>query len=267
MGDALAAMSLLDAFSQMNELPFGFTEPRASALDFAMRRAIGPRPQLRGQPAADALDTPQGVSVLVLGSGFGERSLRVLPPLLELVASNPGTAHHVVSLERDPHKSAQSAQLLSHAIGDDLAGALRHLPFMPGEETTLEESLESLAEGWELPAFDVVLLDDGDGRGGQEQQLETLLKAGALRPGAVVHAEGPAADDPATQAYLGKLAQPAPAPAAASGGAGGAGRASDAKDAKGGGAGRPRFETEVRDIGGGRAAVVSVLHRDKGDEL
>mmetsp|Transcript_12907 Transcript_12907/g.35033 ORF Transcript_12907/g.35033 Transcript_12907/m.35033 type:complete len:339 (-) Transcript_12907:35-1051(-) len=246
-GNATAAADLLDAFSAMYSLSFGLTDPSAQLLDSVVRQALDAEAQEAQRLAAATPDVHvyRGLRVLVLGAGLGGRTLRCLPPLLEMAAQTEDMAHDVVSVEYDSDLSFSNLQLVSHALGEENEGSVvRHLPMMPGDDTTLDESLESLRDNYDLPTFHMVLLDENDlGRVGQQQQLMSLLRSGALRDGTIIHAEGSMAGNPETDRYLDTLG-------------------------KGGGdrSGKHKFESHVTDLGGGRAAVVSKVRR-RGDEL
>lgn len=257
-GDAMGAADAFDSFAAMHQLSFGLHAARARVLEDAVRRVVG---QAVKQPAPGETTNPsatespaRGVKVLVFDAGIGGKTLRCLPgllgapaPLLRGAGGGPDGdllgVHEVVSIEHNADLSSFGARLVSHAVGE---APLRHFPMMVGEDTTLDETLQSLHEGYELSAFDLVLLGDGDGgRGDQKEQLAALVRQGSLRDGAVVHAEGPAESDKRTAEYLDALR--------------GVG-----ENAAGGPPGA--FENEVRDLGDGKAAVVSTW-RERQDEL
>jgi len=245
-GDPAAAANAMDAFAAKHGLKYHIGIPQAIALDNATRQAVA---EAATHAAVDEGIAVRQLNVLVLGAGLGTRLLRCLPALLE---STPAAGtHEVVSVEHDAHLSGYGHQLFNHAVGigedspKDAFEVVGHLPLMPAEDTTLEEVLESLREGYEFSSFDLVLLEDGpDGRLGQQHQLTTLLATGALGEGAVVHAEGAGLGDIETTGYLELLKQ--------------------------GVAGGQRFHSEVHDLGDGGAAVVSILRRRSdgtGEEL
>lgn len=194
-GNASDVASVLDAFSAKHGLLFGLGASRGGVLEDAVRR----------KAEAAQVAAKQGLSrlnILILRAGLGGGTLRCLPPLLNI--GNPGSVYEVVSVESDHHLSDGSARLVSHALstGDAAHGAhdIRHTPLMPSEDTVLEEVLESLHDGYELKGFDVVVL--GGSRADHRQDLETLLESGALRPGAILHSDGPARGDEGTEKYI-----------------------------------------------------------------
>jgi len=247
-GDPVAASEELHAFAVENGLQYHLTVDRAAALDNATRKAVAAATTAAAEGGALGTATStRPLNVLVIGAGFGVRLLRCLPALLEASPPAGGAdddegTHEVVSVERDNHLSGYGDQLFSHAIGEDGRHAVRHTAMLPGEDTSLEELLESLRDNYDYRSFDLVLLEDGpDGRLGQQRQLTGLLQAGVLSSGGVVHAEGVGAGDAETEGYLELLRK---------------------------GAGGNRFESDVHDIGDGGAAIISKLRRDvSGDEL
>jgi len=178
-----------------------------------------------------------GLNVLALRPGLGAPVLHCLPALLGAgsglrgAGSGPALVHKLVSVEDDEHLSSGGSRLVAHALGEgELFERVRYTPLVMGEETTLDEVLETLRDGYELPAFDVVLLEGGP-RGRQREQLDALIRASALREGTVVHAEGPADGEE------------------------GAGKLVESLQNRSSGA--PRFDARVHEAGPGRAAVVA----------
>lgn len=195
----------LDSFSASHELGLGLGDARGQFVERAVRQVVADR-----MAAADKLETepkthldakPKGLHVLVLGAGIGSAELRCLPPLLEVGIDPWQTPHEIVSVEGNAALSDASSQLVKHAVGSDGDHVVRHLPLLPGEDTTLAEVLESLHDGYELGPFDVVLLE-GRSRDTHLQQLETLVQKRALRLGAAVHAEGPGPGDAGANKYI-----------------------------------------------------------------
>ncbi|CAE8601367.1 unnamed protein product, partial [Polarella glacialis] len=244
-GDAAAVFQALDDFSAQHELGFGSVEAHGAALQAAIRTAAAPLGLSMPAPRPAALLAPlpvevpqesngRGLRVLVLESRVGAVELRCLPILIGMTGMG-GIAHEVVSVEREPEMSSAGARLIRHALGSDADAEMprvRHMPLLPAEDTTLAETALSLREDYELPAFDLLVLEGGD-RSRQIEQIKDLLDGKALEPGAVVHASGPGHQDPGTARYMELL----------SGGL------------------RGRFDSEVHDTGDGTAAVVSILRQ------
>lgn len=241
-GNAQEVADVLDAFSAEHGVPFGLGAGSARALELAARAALGleagtdiggPFLPASGKTGAQT----KGLNVLVLGAGLGTRTLRCLPTLLASV--NPDVPHEVVSIEDDAHLMDGSSQLLSHAIGmEGSSSPVRHLPLMPGEGTEFGDLLETLQDGYGFAAFDFVLLESSD-RAKHVEQLDTLLQRGALRQGAVVHAEGPDESHKETQEYLTYLQK----------------------------SNRASFDRKLHDVGDGASAVVARLREYHGNEL
>ncbi|CAK0895579.1 unnamed protein product, partial [Prorocentrum cordatum] len=239
-GNATATAEAFEDFSAAHGLGFGLGAASGQAVDGAVRAAAAaaaPREGLAGAPAPPT----RGLRALVLRAGLGGGSLRCAASLLALGA-DAGT-HELVSVEMDPHLSSGAAQLVQHAIGSARPAALHHTALLPGDDTALAETLESLADGYDLDSFDVVLLARGD-RALQREQLATLLRAGAVRHGTVVHAEGPGSDDPGTKDYM-----------------------EDLHWARGRGGKMGSFSTQSHGLDGGRLATVSVFSSSREEKM
>lgn len=244
-GDAASVATTLDAFSADHGLSYGIGAERAFALDRSIRLAAGMAtlgdvaggatskqgPFLEAHAPAGAGGNSSGLAVLVLDSGFGGVTIRCLQPLLQVVADTP---HEVVSVEPESHFSDGVHRMVTHALGEAGTDLIRHTPLMPGEDTTLGEVVESVFDSHELKHFNVVMLGGRD-RDRHGEQLQELLKSGALKEGSIVHAPGPGRDDASTARYM-KLLHGA------------------------------SFATEVHDEDGG-AAVVASLRTSHDDEL
>jgi len=240
-GNATSVIEVLDAFSAEHELGFAIGHARGQVVEAAVRRALAESiPKDDATTASDAA-ARRGLHVLVLGAGIGGGSLRCLPPLLENW-NQSGDPHEIVSVEHDVHRSDGASQLVQHALGVDGQELVRHLPLLPAEDTTFDELLDALGDdGYELSPFDLVLLEGRD-RKVHLLQIETLVRKGALRVGAVVHAEGPGRGDATTDRYLELLR-----------------------------GGRGRFDFEVHDVWPGFAAIIAVyqgsMASNRGNEL
>eukprot|EP00929_Paragymnodinium_shiwhaense_P091733 TRINITY_DN51639_c0_g4_i1.p1 TRINITY_DN51639_c0_g4~~TRINITY_DN51639_c0_g4_i1.p1 ORF type:complete len:366 (-),score=71.68 TRINITY_DN51639_c0_g4_i1:136-1233(-) len=234
-GNASAVADTLDTFSAEHELGHGLGATRRSAVEAAATAAVAEALSraATGDGATAQQSLQRGLHVLVLGAGLGSSTLRCLPILLNAAMSDTSAAHEIVSVEHDDHLSDAGAQLLRHALGSEQAQRLRHLPLLPGADTTLLEVLHSLRFGYELGPFDLTLLE-GRVRDSHAEQLAALLERGVLRPGSVVHAEGPGRGDAGTERLLTIL--------------------------EGKGSGRTaghKFDVEMRDVWDGASAVIA----------
>lgn len=238
-GDAANVFSVLQSFSKEHGL--GVVPDTAQhAVEAAVRSASAAAGlSLRASQSA-ALRAPQineqsktadgrGLRMLVLQAGMGSFELESLPLLLRLEGS--GTrAHEVVSVESDPHMSDARAQIFGHALGTDREHKVMHTPILPGDDTSLSELLGSLQETYEMPSFDLIVLEGID-RQQQEEQIKEIIRSEAVHNGTVVHAVGPARDDASTARYLEMLSNS-----------------------------KQKFTSEVHDLADGSAAVISTLH-------
>jgi len=237
-GNVTSVVDTLDAFSAAHSLGLSLGRARGDVVENAVRKATNRSTiAIRSSPESEsnATSARRALNLLVLGAGIGSGTLRCLPPLLEGVYDGP---HEIVSVEGNVHRSDAGAQLLRHALGDGREDdAVRHLPLMSADDTTLPEILDSLmgVNGYDVGPFDVVLLE-GRARDLHLQQLQHLINKRALRDGAVVHAEGPGRGDADTEKFLALL------------------------DAGHRGA---RFDYEVREVWPGVAAVVAT-HQSSG---
>eukprot|EP00927_Polykrikos_kofoidii_P049045 TRINITY_DN43191_c0_g1_i1.p1 TRINITY_DN43191_c0_g1~~TRINITY_DN43191_c0_g1_i1.p1 ORF type:complete len:421 (-),score=58.44 TRINITY_DN43191_c0_g1_i1:159-1244(-) len=224
-GNATAVYTALNSFSSEHNLDFGLGDVRGRAVQAAVRKAIDAveeehrRQQIKRQQQMQHLEEERqrgvdgnstenlprrGLHVAVLGAGIGDSLLWCLPPLLEIPDvgfSSVSSPHEVVSVERDDRLSHAAAELVRHALGEAVDKTVRHLPLIPSEDTSFHEVLETLHGGFELGPFDVVLLEGRD-REQHAVQVQTLLQKGALRDGAIVHAEGPGRGDAATERFI-----------------------------------------------------------------
>lgn len=232
-GNALAVAEALDLFSAEHRLSFGLGPAHGAVLDGLVRSAAAAA-VARDKPGAPAA----GLHVLVLDSGLGAGTLRLLPPLL--AASGRGH-HELVGVETNDHLSDVGARLVAHALDGAEGAEVRHTALLPGDDTSFEEMIESLTDGYEIgkAGFDVVLLGGG-GRAEHMRKMETLVERKALRLGSIVHTASHR-EDPETEWYLGTTQR---------------------------GVGGGRFEHEIHDVEGNVTAVVSTFRgRDKDGEL
>mmetsp|Transcript_50697 Transcript_50697/g.94708 ORF Transcript_50697/g.94708 Transcript_50697/m.94708 type:complete len:326 (+) Transcript_50697:69-1046(+) len=243
-GDIYRVPLELQEFSDKHQLklvpPLG-----EEVIELAMQEAavaaglqLYPTPQKKlPDPGTEFPEDARGIRMLVLDSGIGTFELRSMPLLLRIPKS-PIAIHEVVSLEEAAHYSNTGSQLIQHAIGEKHFDVLRHLPLVPSEETTLEETLESLQETYELPSFDLVVLSGGD-RDKQTKQVEALLKSKAVHNGTVVSAHGPGRSHVGTGRYLQALEE----------------------------GGKHAFTSQVHDLSDGTAAILSALRLRERQEL
>ncbi|CAJ1401162.1 unnamed protein product [Effrenium voratum] len=169
-GDAREVSRAMEDFSRQHQLGFAFAgledevaaAVQAAAAAAGLELAPGPGDRFFAPSPKQPKDAPlRRLRVLVLGSRLCGFELRVLPQLLRAAAAE------VVSVEEDPHLSDTGAQLLSHALGE--REDVRHLPLLLGTDTTLTELLETLREAYELPSFDLVVLQGSEGWSQAEQ--------------------------------------------------------------------------------------------------
>lgn len=224
-GDARHVARLVEDFCQEHQLERGVIAPDEVLAAAVKAAAAAQQLTLRPASSREALLAParpasgaetRGLRILVLSSGWGQVELRFLPHLLRFDGD-----HEVVSVEADPHLSDVGAQLLRHALGQ--RQVVRHLPLLPGEETTLPELLETLREVYELPVFDLVLLGGSDGAS-CAAQAQDLVTARVLRSDGLVLA---ILED--AQRYLQELAE------------------------------RGDFMSQVQEISGSHSAVISTV--------
>lgn len=211
-----AAMTFMNGVVSdlLDDEPSGFLSPAEFGLPSVSRAK--PKPKL---PQAGAGNVTRGLHVLILGPSLMGSPLRILPTLLRLGLEGVGP-HEVVSIEHDADDASAGQTLFQHAAGADGSKQVRHTPLLPAPETPLNQTLQSLKEGYDFHRFDMVILPGNEGKPGmasttvpgqltgrelQKRQLEAVLNAGLLQPGAVVHAEGPAATDPSTERFLQSL--------------------------------------------------------------
>eukprot|EP00931_Biecheleriopsis_adriatica_P104083 TRINITY_DN78824_c0_g1_i1.p1 TRINITY_DN78824_c0_g1~~TRINITY_DN78824_c0_g1_i1.p1 ORF type:complete len:335 (-),score=52.78 TRINITY_DN78824_c0_g1_i1:39-1043(-) len=241
--------SALHSFSQKHDLGLASAMSddvieasiRAASAAAGLRLAEpAPKPSelLAPRAAAEPDDgsARRGLRMLVLQAGLGSFELRSLPFLLRL-RGHGNASHEIVSLEIDPQLSDAGSRLLQHALGPEGDDMIRHIPLLPSEETSIAEVMETLEESYELPSFDLVVLEGGD-RLQQSEQIKELISSEAFHNGTVVHAVGPASDDPSTLNYVEQLSH-----------------------------GKHKFHSEIHRLEDGTAAVISSLRQHDGSEL